>query len=284
MIRLSQQLLRPLARSAAALASMALLREPKGLSAPFVPTGQDVVDRMLAMAGLGPSSMLIDLGCGDGRIVITAAQRFGCRGLGVDLDRRRVQEARVRAEAAGVAGRVRFERMDLFACDLREADVVTVYLFPDVNFRLQPQFFTQLKPGTLVLSHDFDMGEWMPDAITRNPADLSPVRAWRMPAWVAGVWQGFLTDAPITFALSQTYQTCDGAAPARGLLVRDGVLDGCQLKALVDQPSGPPLLLEALVSGDTLTGQIGQDRLTATRIDRDPVHLSHARTVLPRQA
>jgi SAM-dependent methyltransferase len=284
MIRLSHALWSPIARSAAAVASLALLREPKNLDAPFVPTGQDIVDRMLAMAGLTADSMVIDLGCGDGRILTTAAQRYGCRGLGVDLDRRRILEARTRAQTAGVSDRVRFERMDLFACDLRPADVVTVYLFPDVNFRLQPQFFRQLRPGALVLSHDFDMGEWRPDAITRNPSDLSPVRLWRMPAWVGGVWQGHLGGAPLTMALSQSYQRCDGAAPAKGYLVRDGLLDGQTLRAIVDPTDGPPLALAAVVAGDTLSGRIGDVPFTARRTHREPIHLSHARTVLPSPA
>jgi ribosomal protein L11 methylase PrmA len=118
---------------------------------PFVPTPEVVVDKMLELAKVGPSDVVYDLGSGDGRIVITAAKQYGARGIGVDIDPDRVREARQNAKAAGVADRVQFKEGDLFNTDLSEATVVTLYLLPEVNMRLRPKLFRELKPGTRVV-------------------------------------------------------------------------------------------------------------------------------------
>jgi hypothetical protein len=128
----------------------------------FVPTPQPVVDAMLKVASVGPNDVLYDLGSGDGRIPITAATRFGTRGLGVDIDPQRVKEARENAEKAKVADKVKFVQGDLFEMDLSEATVITLYLLPDLNLKLRPKLL-QLKPGTRIVSHDFSMGDWKPD-------------------------------------------------------------------------------------------------------------------------
>ncbi|HEX8216994.1 MAG TPA: class I SAM-dependent methyltransferase, partial [Allosphingosinicella sp.] len=133
------------------------------LDVPYVPTPMRVVDRMLEMAEVGPSDYLIDLGSGDGRIPVAAARR-GARALGVDIDPMRIGEAHAAARLAGVETRARFRRQDLFETPLREASVVTMYLLPDVNLRLRPRILTELRPGTRVLSHNFTMGDWRPDA------------------------------------------------------------------------------------------------------------------------
>jgi SAM-dependent methyltransferase len=138
---------------------------PPKLDVPFVPTPQDVVDRMLAMAKVGRNDTLYDLGCGDGRIVITAAKRFGARGVGIDLNPERIAEARANASKAGVDSRVTFRQANLFETDLSPASVVSLYLLPDVNLKLRPRLWAQLKPGSRVVSHAFDMGpEWPPEA------------------------------------------------------------------------------------------------------------------------
>jgi SAM-dependent methyltransferase len=134
-----------------------------GLDVPFVPTPSDAVAAMLRLAGVTKRDIVYDLGSGDGRIVIAAARRYGARAVGIDIDPRRIDEANERARAAGVAGRVRFVNQDLFDADIREATVVTLYLLPRVNQRLRPKLLAELQPGTRVVSHGFDMGDWAPE-------------------------------------------------------------------------------------------------------------------------
>ncbi|MET0858690.1 MAG: methyltransferase domain-containing protein [Telluria sp.] len=134
------------------------------LDVPFVPTPQAVVDRMLSMADVKKNDVLYDLGSGDGRIVITAAKRYGTRGIGIDLDPARIEEARNNARKAGVDKQVKFIAGDLFKADLSDATVVTLYLLDSINRDLRPQLWKQLKVGTRVVSHAFDMGkEWPPE-------------------------------------------------------------------------------------------------------------------------
>ena len=135
---------------------------------PYVSTPQDIVDRMLAMARVGRADTVYDLGCGDGRIVITAARRFGARGVGIDLDPQRIREAREQARRAGVGSRVRFAQADLFQADFSAASVVMLYLLFEVNLQLMPRLWRQLQVGARVVSHDFHMGaQWPPEQIVR---------------------------------------------------------------------------------------------------------------------
>jgi SAM-dependent methyltransferase len=129
----------------------------------YVPTPQEVVDAMLRMADVKKGDVLFDLGSGDGRIVVTAAQRYGIRGTGIDIDPERVEEANGNAKLAGVTKLVKFKNQDLFETDLREATVVTLYLLPELNRKLLPKLLTELKPGTRIVSHQFDMGTWKPE-------------------------------------------------------------------------------------------------------------------------
>ena len=138
--------------------------QEKELDTPYVPTPQAVVDRMLDMAQVKASDMVIDLGSGDGRIMITAAKRHGARGFGVEIDPRLVKRSNEEAKRVGVAERVKFLQQDLFSTDFHEAAVLTLYLLPDVNIALRPKILAELKPGTRVVSHDYGMGEWRPDA------------------------------------------------------------------------------------------------------------------------
>lgn len=134
------------------------------LDVPYVPTPQPVVDAMLEMAGVKQGDLVYDLGSGDGRIVITAAKKYGTRGIGIDLNPDRVQEAVANAKEAGVERLVEFRAGDLFKTDLSDASVVTLYLLTSVNHKLRPQLWEQLKVGTRVVSHAFDMGEeWPPE-------------------------------------------------------------------------------------------------------------------------
>ncbi len=130
---------------------------------PYVPTPPDVVEEMLKLAGVKKTDIVYDLGCGDGRIVVMAAQKFGARGVGIDINPERIQEAKQNAAAAGVTDRVKFIEQNLFDADIREATVVTLYLLPSVNLKLRPKLQQDLKPGARVVSHSFDMGDWKPD-------------------------------------------------------------------------------------------------------------------------
>lgn len=144
----------------------------------FVPTREVVVDAMLDAANVGPNDVVYDLGCGDGRIVIAAAKR-GARGVGIDIDPQRIAEAKENAMKAGVADRVEFRQEDLFEADIRSASVVTLYLLPSLNLKLRPRLQEQLMPGTRIVSHDFDMGDWQADKVI--PVDGKTVYLWTLP-------------------------------------------------------------------------------------------------------
>ena len=159
--------------------------EPEApIEAPYVPTPQVVVDRMLEMAEVGPDDVVYDLGSGDGRLVITAAQKLGARGVGIEIEPELVEQANANAEAAGVADRVEFRQQDIFQADFSDATVVTLYLLPEVNLQLRPLLFEQLQPGTRVISHSFDMGDWPPEAIetVQGPQKLHIIYQWTIPA------------------------------------------------------------------------------------------------------
>ena len=129
----------------------------------FVPTPQEVVDAMLEVAKVTKTDVVYDLGSGDGRIPITAAKKYGARGVGIDIDPQRVKEASANAEAAAVTDKVKFLNQDLFTTDISQASVVTLYLLPSLNVKLMPKLKAELKPGTRIVSHAFDMGDWKPE-------------------------------------------------------------------------------------------------------------------------
>lgn len=145
----------------------------------YVPTREPVMDAMLRLAQVDSSDVVYDLGCGDGRIVIAAAQRFGATGVGIDLDPQRIKEANENADDAGVAEKVEFIQGDLFDSDFSEATVVTLYLLTELNNRLKPMLMEQLKPGTRVVSHAFSMGDWEPDH--QEEVDGTTVYLWTIP-------------------------------------------------------------------------------------------------------
>src|SRR5262245_1693593 len=141
-------------------ATAAGLRDPDVI---FVPTPQEVVDAMLKVAKVTKNDVIYDLGSGDGRIPVTAAKVYGARGIGIDIDPQRIKEANANAEAAGVTDKVKFLNQDLFTTDISEATVVTLYLLPSLNLKLMPKLMKELKPGTRIVSHAFDMGDWKPE-------------------------------------------------------------------------------------------------------------------------
>jgi Methyltransferase domain len=222
---------------------------------PFITTPDHVTVAMLQLAGVGAKDHVIDLGSGDGRIVITAARRFGASGLGVEVVPDLVAQSREQASRAGVATRTRFEVQDLFATDLAPASVVTMYLLPEVNLALRPRLLA-LKPGTRIVSHDWDLGDWAPDrtltvavpqkAIGREK--LSRLHLWTVPARVQGLWCG---SGGATLQLQQQYQA------VTALLAQ-----GDTTRSYSGRVHGPALHLigaagtawQATVDGETLQG------------------------------
>jgi trans-aconitate methyltransferase len=154
----------------------ALCAQEEERRVPYVPSPNEVVEEMLKAVNLKASDVVYDLGCGDGRIVITAAQKYGTRGVGVDIDPQRIKEAEENAKKANVATKVRFVQKDLFNQDLSEASVVTLYLLPDFNMRLRPKLLRELKVGSRIVSHSFDMGDWQPDKTIK--VDYRTVYLW----------------------------------------------------------------------------------------------------------
>jgi 2-polyprenyl-3-methyl-5-hydroxy-6-metoxy-1,4-benzoquinol methylase len=147
---------------------------------PFVPSPNVVVEGMLKLANVHKGDRLIDLGCGDGRIVIMAAQQFGARATGVDINPERIEEAQANAKKAGVEKMVNFKEGDLFDADIHDATVVTLYLLPDVNMKLRPKLLKDLKPGTRIVSHSFNMGDWKPDK--EQEVEGRTIYLWTVPA------------------------------------------------------------------------------------------------------
>ena len=167
--------------SGGAGAAEATARSPKKkLDVWYVPTPHEIVDRMLDLAKVRAGDVVYDLGCGDGRMVIAAAKKYGTRGVGVDLDPARIREARANAQQAGVETMVTFKVADMFETDIREATVVLLYLLPELNRRLKPKLFAQLRPGARVVSHDWDMGrDWPADQYVKLGTD--GIYLWIMP-------------------------------------------------------------------------------------------------------
>jgi hypothetical protein len=248
-------------------AARALAQEPR---VPYVPTPQEVVERMLEMAKVGPYDYLIDLGSGDGRIVITAAKKFGARGFGVDLNPVRIQEANDNARRAGVIDKVAFYQRDLFETDLDSATVITMYLLPQVNLELRPKLL-KLKPGTRLVSHDFDMGDWKPDThVTVNAKDkyggsggTSDIYYWVVPATAGGVWQWELpaVGKPQAYELKleQRYQSISGTVSVGGSTTKitNARLRGEEIGfAFTVNINGQVVRHEfnGRISGDTVTG------------------------------
>lgn len=151
---------------------------------PYVPTPPEVVAEMLRLANVKADDVVYDRGCGDGRIVITAVKEYGARGVGIDIDPERIKESNENARKAGVAERVTFKVQDLFETDLSRATVVTLYLLPEINLKLRPKLLRELKPGTRIVSHSFDMGDWKPERVVKvNAGGVErTIYYWTMPA------------------------------------------------------------------------------------------------------
>jgi precorrin-6B methylase 2 len=171
-----------IAAAVAAAQSAKPHREP---DVPYVPTTEAAVQAMLKLAGVKNTDILYDLGCGDGRIVVAAASKYGARAVGIDINPTRINEAKENAKKAGVEKLVRFEENDLFQADIHEATVVTLFLLPQINLKLRPKLLQDLKPGTRVVSNTFDMGDWKPDreATVDDGGDESTYLSHRLYLW-----------------------------------------------------------------------------------------------------
>jgi SAM-dependent methyltransferase len=220
-------------------------QEPR-LDVIYVPTPQEVVDRMLELAKVGPGDYMIDFGCGDGRMVVTAAKR-GARGYGVDINPQRIKEANENAKAAGVTDKVEFKIANLFEEDLSKADVMAMYLLTDINLRLRPKILDTMKPGTRIVSHAFDMGDWKPE-VHENVSGRN-VYFWIVPAKVNGRWQ-VEGAQKMTLNIDQKYQFFTGKAEMDGKSVdiADGKLKGADISFTV--------------GGKTYTGKVNGNNIS----------------------
>jgi methyltransferase family protein len=235
---------------------------------PFVPTPPVVVDAMLKLAGVGPEDYVIDLGSGDGRIVIAAARKHGARGFGVEIDPALVGEAQREARRQGVDGRVEFKMDDLLQINISRATVVTMYLYPRLMLAMRPRLITELKPGARIVSHEFTMEGWEPDARMTVPVPDKPygppsseVLLWIVPADARGVWQWRLAAGTATIdyeiALSQDFQKLASLPGGRSGRIEAGTMKGAEIRFfLVADEGGRALRHEyrGRVGGDSIRG------------------------------
>ncbi len=220
---------------------------------------------MLRMAEVGKDDVLYDLGCGDGRIVITAAKEMGTRGVGIDINPRRIEESMANAIKSKVTNRVKFIEQDLFKADFSEATVVSLYLLTAVNLKLRPILFSQLKPGTRLVSHNYGMGEWRPDQTSRVKTELDyhTVYYWVVPANVTGNWEWTMPVGSgknrYKLKLTQEFQKVTGTVSANisKKPVRNIELTGDILKfTFVHKIDGELITMqyEGEVNGDSIKG------------------------------
>jgi len=250
---------------------------------PYVPTPQYIVDRMLQMAAVSGKDYVIDLGSGDGRIVITAAKQFGARGMGVDISEKLVDLATTNSHKERVADKVRFVRQDAFKTDISAASVLTLYLLPKFVLDLRPKILNELKPGSRIVSHDYNLGDWgsdnsvtfeSPEKEAINGASTTSLFYYIVPARVAGTWKlslpEGLPDRSAELTLTQTYQRVSGnVTGARGKPLEYASLRGDRIEFKLPAGSAS-YTASGVVSGDRMTGTIevaGKGRLpfTATR-------------------
>jgi len=257
--------------SALVLIAPAVAQEGRG-DVVYVPTPQIVVDEMLTLAKIGPKDFLIDLGSGDGRIVVTAAKKFGAQGFGVDLDSYLLKLANESAKKEGVTERARFVEENLFETDLSKATVISSYLLPEMNLKLRPKILA-LKPGTRVVAHDYHMGDWYPDAQKDIPVPekvvgtpgVSYIYLWVVPARVAGRWTVQVDaagkGAPYEITFDQLFQILEGSvrAGSDNVQLRGRVVNGDQIN-FTTQPKGSPggqrHEFTGRVNGDTMQGTV----------------------------
>ena len=250
----------PWVRSLAALKLAVAMMLPEGGAAAQAhkdfaqtPTPKAVARRMLEIGGAGPGETVADLGSGDGRIPILAAQSFGARGIGIELDRELHRKAVANVKAAGVEKRVTLHNADLFETDLSRATVVTAYLLPSLMMRLRPRILEQMKPGTRVVSHEFGMGAWRPD---RTEVFVGrTLHLWIIPAQVAGRWRLAKPHGDFTLDIAQAFQEFTGSAENAGTVspLLDTSLWGREIGFSIALPGLGLRRFRGRVSGDTIS-------------------------------
>jgi SAM-dependent methyltransferase len=238
-------------------------REGPKLDVPYEPTTYEIAEEMIRMADVQRDDLVYDLGCGDGRIVIMAVKEKGARGVGVDLDPKRIRESIANARAAGIGGRVRFFRQDLFRTDIRAATVVMLYLWPEVNLRLRPRLFAQLKPGTRIVSHSHKMGDWQPDQVSE--ASNHNLYAWTIPANVTGVWTWLMSlggvERRVVLRFNQHFQEINGSVAIDGSVssIAGPSIKGDRIRLIAEPEVGGSrmtMTFDGRVDGDTIHGTI----------------------------
>lgn len=217
--------------------------QPKKPDIHYVPTPQELVDVMLEMVKVRKDDIVYDLGSGDGRLVITAAKKYGVSGIGIDIDPERIGEARENAKKAGVEDKVRFLEQDLFKSDFRDATVVTLYLLEELNLRLRPQIFAQVKPGTRVVSHAFTMGDWEPDAerTIKIEGENYDAYYWVVPANMSGRWKvtsGESADIPHAVTVEQKFKTITVRSGDGGEMLGEGKINGASFTLTMNKDAG----------------------------------------------
>ena len=236
---------------------------------PYVPTPQYIVDRMLRMASVSAKDYVIDLGSGDGRIVITAAKTFGARGMGVDISEKLVDLAVTNSHKERVQDKVRFVRQDAFKTDISPASVLTLYLLPKFVLDLRPKMLAELKPGSRIVSHDYSLGDWesdnrvtfdTPEKEVINGSSQTTLYYYVVPARVAGTWQITLPEGlperSLSVLLNQSYQNVSGnIGDARGRALSHALLRGDRIELGVPA-SGGIYQLAGQVSGDRMSGTV----------------------------
>jgi len=244
-----------------------LYLQEKPLDVPYVPSKPEVVATMLRMAKVTKDDLLYDLGCGDGRIVITAAELYGTRGVGIDIDPDRIQESKENAVKANVGHLVRFQEQDIFQADIHEATVVSLYLLTSVNLRLRPNLLAQLRPGTRIVSHNYAMDTWKPDdsAIVMVNETTHNVYLWIVPANISGVWEGAWTDGSRKTAfgleLEQHFQWPGGKIKMgeSEIPLAEVRLIGDHLQFTaedIDNSTGPKTVFAGRVTGNEMQGTV----------------------------
>ncbi|HYC46592.1 MAG TPA: methyltransferase domain-containing protein [Burkholderiales bacterium] len=242
-------------------------KELERTGGPYVPTPQIVVDEMLRMARVGPKDFIVDLGSGDGVIVLTAARQYKARGYGVDIDAELVSRSNAEAQRLGLADRASFHVRDVFKADLSKASVITLYLLPSMMVNLRPKIYIEPPPGTRVVSHDYRFDDWQPDDLIEldvpekekvNGVPKATILLWIVPAKVAGRWRLEVDgEGGYDVNLRQTYQVLDGSASAAGkaLKISAGRLRGTDIR-LTAAGSGLRREFSGTVSGDRMQGTV----------------------------
>jgi len=227
----------------------------------WVPTPNSLIERMLRMANVGPGDRVVDLGSGDGRIAIAAARDFNVPATGIEFNPDMVALSNRNAAEAGVGNRVKFVQGDIFATDFSDATVVTMYLLPSLNLRLRPTLLN-MKPGTRIVSHAFDMDDWQPD----DTANVEGQNAyfWIVPAQVGGTWQLKLGAETIELKIAQEFQNFRGTAGPSGSPVQ-GTLRGAEIRLTLPDGRGGRRELSGMVNGEQMSGTAGGVPFTAVR-------------------